>query len=290
MWNIYKVDIPRVKIEINGHTISDHFQETCSHNPIKKAQTEDSQKFHTLEHDQTQYILQLIKPETNTSIFQPRIETAAYLEHMFEQHGQIPQKNLIHELVTYLNQGAYIGQVFFLIHHSFSEHMLNQQEHLTKKSCTVSIKVINSHSLQLNIKHQFPVKALSSDGDLTNKVKYTINSEVSFLMSSKPNDIFSPISYSKIQIKLNKPKPLSRYFSNSKYEYTQNSHKFVIAVKNNINNIILRMSNFISPPHSAYLKSKTNYQVTKYYDQQDAHTYLDSTTYRETCALSTQKA
>ncbi|WP_236715333.1 hypothetical protein [Ehrlichia ruminantium] len=281
------IDIPRTKIEINGHIIHNKDEKNDGTNPIEKAQYKNSYKFSSLEHIHKQYIYGLIGPGTDISTLDHRIKVAAYLEHIFEEHGQIPQRNLIHELVTYLNQGAYIGQALILTYNSLIQHLATHSEHIMKKDSIVSIKVINSHSIQLNIKQKLNVHTFNSDHNLT-EAKYTINPEISFLMSSEPNNTTAPILYSQIQVKFNKPKPLSKYFSTTTYEHIKNGHKFIVSVKNGINKVILRMSNFKSPPHSEYLSSKGDYKISEYYAQENTHTYLDSTTCSETCFFKTK--
>ncbi|QLK52150.1 hypothetical protein IMW64_01255 [Ehrlichia ruminantium] len=280
------IDIPRIKIEINGHTIHKKDDDT---NPIEKVQLKNSYKFSSLEHLHKQYVYSLIGSDSDISALDHRIKTAAYLEHIFKEHGQIPQRNLIHELVTYLHQGAYIGQPFILIYDSFIEHIAKHNEHIVHEDSIVSIKVLNNHSIQLNIKQKLNVKTFDSDYNIIDKAKYTINPEISFVMSSVPNNIASPILYSQVQIKFNKPKPLSKYFSTETREHIKNGHKFTVSVKNGINKVILRMSNFKSPPHSAFLQSKGDYKISEYYAQEDAHTYLDSTTCSGSC-FSRQKS
>ncbi|WP_158406399.1 hypothetical protein [Ehrlichia ruminantium] len=279
-----KQDNQRFNLQINGYKVHDTKEQTT--NKIEKARTQNPKKFHAIENSHRQYILQLTESTSIDDKFKPRIEMAAYLEHIFEQCGQVPQKNLIHELITYLNQGAYLSSSYFVIYRMISKHALNQNVHLTNTPSQVEITVINPHSLRLTIKHDFPIKAIDSEGSVTNKVKYTINSELSFVISSKPNDIFSSISYSQVQMKFNKPKLLSQYFSNSKHEYTKDGHKFIISVKKNRNNIILRTSNFNSPPHTTYLKKTEGYKIADYYSEQHAHRYLDNTTCSKTCTLS----
>ncbi|WP_231837234.1 hypothetical protein [Ehrlichia ruminantium] len=278
------IDIPRTKIEINGHIIHNKDEKNDGTNTIEKVQCKNSYKFSSLEHLHKQYVYSLIGSDSDISALDHRIKAAAYLEHIFKEHGQIPQRNLIHELVTYLHQGAYIGQPLILIYDSLIEHIAKHNEHIISKDSIVSIKVLNRHSIQLNIKQKLNVKTFDSDYNLIDKPKYTINPEISFVMSSVPNNITSPILYSQVQIKFNKPKPLSKYFSTGTREHIKNGHKFIVSIKNGINKVILRMSNFKSPPHSAYLQSKGDYKISEYYAQEDAHTYLDSTTCSGSCS------
>ncbi|CAI27674.1 Hypothetical protein ERGA_CDS_02220 [Ehrlichia ruminantium str. Gardel] len=278
------IDIPRIKIEINGHIIHNKDEKNDGTNPIEKAERKNSYKFSSLEHTHKQYVYSLTGPDTDISTLDHRIKAAAYLEHIFAEHGQIPKINLIHELVTYLHQGAYIGQALLLIYNSLTQHLATHSEHIIKKDSIVSIKVINSNSIQLNIKQKLDVHTFDSDHNLT-EAKYTINPEISFLMSSEPNNTAAPILYSQVQIQFNKPKSLSKYFSTKTYEHIKNGHKFIVSIKNGINKVILRMSNFKSPPHSEYLLSKGDYKISEYYAQDNTHTYLDSTTCSEACFL-----
>ncbi|WDM85603.1 hypothetical protein K6025_01970 [Ehrlichia sp. JZT12] len=186
-------------------------------------------KVDELEQEHFSYLknLELIEPtRQDFANFRYRTVTAIFLEKMFGQKRNflnkilqhspnpiIPQKSIIHELITHTHQKGYFSFINNTTSKIFDSEE-NVQNHITKTdtSC-MSIEVINSHTIKCKAK----IEMLYTDKKANDSKKniHKVKSSLTFTMSASPENIYY-ISYSNIKFKLDIPKTMEQFTNNKK--------------------------------------------------------------------------